>query len=56
MVREIIPKTCNIELKLDLVHGCTFNEDLPEAHYWVNYFNMHDMDLPLLLQDFIENR
>lgn len=34
MVLEIVQKTAALDLKLDLVDGCLFNNDVNEAVYW----------------------
>lgn len=34
MVLEIVPKLGEMELKMDLIEGCTFNNDINEAVYW----------------------
>lgn len=34
MVLEIVPKAAEAQLKMDLVEGCMFNNDINEAVYW----------------------
>lgn len=34
LVHEIVPKTAELSLKLELIDGCTFNNDNNEAVYW----------------------
>lgn len=34
MVREIVPDDSNLDLKLDLINGCSFNGDVNEAVHW----------------------
>lgn len=57
MVLEIVPKAAESQLKMDLVEGCMFNNDINEAVYWAKYFSIPNSELPLLVQDHIkENR
>lgn len=37
MVLEIVPKTAELDLKLELIDGCTFNNDINEAVYWAKW-------------------
>lgn len=37
MVREIVPISASDDLKLDLVHGCSYHRDINEAVYWARY-------------------
>lgn len=34
MVRDVVPKNSNVELQLELIHGCSFNRDIIEAAFW----------------------
>lgn len=34
MVLEIVPKTAELDLKLELIDGCSYNNDQNEAVYW----------------------
>lgn len=34
MVREIVSKTAELSLKLELIDGCAYNNDTNEAAYW----------------------
>lgn len=34
MVREIVPKNSELELMLELIDGCWFNNDVTEAAHW----------------------
>lgn len=38
MVREIVPHDSNLNLKLDLTHGCACHRDFSEAVYWAKYY------------------
>lgn len=37
MVLEIVPKTAELDLKIELIDGCSYNNDLNEAVYWARY-------------------
>lgn len=37
MVLQIVPKTAELDLKLELIDGCSFNNDVNEAVYWARY-------------------
>lgn len=34
MVLEIVQTTAELDLKLELIDGCSFNNDISEASYW----------------------
>lgn len=34
MVLEIVPNTAELDLKLELIDGCAFSDDINEAVYW----------------------
>lgn len=34
MVHEIVPQSAEKELKMDLIEGCTYSNDINEAVYW----------------------
>lgn len=55
MVLEIVPKTAELDLKLELIDGCSYNNDMNEAVYWARYFNVPQKDLPLMVQDHIKD-
>ncbi|XP_031636670.1 exonuclease mut-7 homolog [Contarinia nasturtii] len=57
MVLQIVQKTAELNLKLELIDGCLFNNDMNEAAYWAKYFNVPISELPLVVQEHIkENR